>query len=341
MSNPSAQLRLSSVNRSASRVDHGRRTFCIATGLAVAAAGKVSMARNERPLKIVVPYEPGGSADVVARGLAQRITEHTGRTVIIENKGGAGGSIGAAMVARSTPDGDTPLLHTGTLAVEFAAGKSVPYDLRKDFSPVSMIGSGPFALIVTPSLKAQSIQELIALAKGQPGKLNYASSGIGTSVHLAMELFKSMAGVDILHVPYKGSGPSLNALISGEVHMMINPLVTAKSLSTDGRVRAMAVSSLNRTSLWPEIPTLNESGVPDYETGVWYGLSAPGETPKETVAALSSAIQKVIAIQETQEWLKFQGLEPVGNTSQDFDKRLLGEIEIWDNLIRHANLTLY
>lgn len=330
--------------------DHGAHLDSMRSGrrhfLRLAVAGallgpQTVSAQSGRPLKVVVPYGPGGSVDVVMRGLGERLTRKTGRPVILDNKGGAGGSIGASVVARANPDGDTLLMHTGTIAVEYAAGKSVPYDLKEDFAPVSMVGAGPFALIVTPSLKVNNVQDLIDMAKANPGKLNYASSGAGTSVHLAMELFKSMAGVDIVHVPYKGSGASLTALIAGEIDMMINPLVTAKTFSSDGRVRTLAVSSLNRTPLWPEMPTLNESGVPGYESSVWYGLSAPGKTPAAVVNDLSKNIQEVVAMPDTQQWLMSIGLEPVGNNPAAFRKQIDREVEIWRKLIKDANLTLY
>lgn len=318
-----------------------RRRFLLGAAAGLLLGPQVAFAQSARPLKVVVPYGPGGSVDVVMRGLGERLTRKTGRPVVLDNKGGAGGSIGASFVARANPDGDTVLMHTGTLAVEYAAKKSVPYDLKQDFAPVSMVGAGPFALVVKPSLKANSVQELIALAKANPGKLNYASSGAGTSVHLAMELFNSMAGVDIVHVPYKGSGASLTALIAGEIDVMINPLVTAKTFSRDGRARTLAVSSLNRTPLWPEMPTLNESGVPGYESSVWYGLSAPGKTPEAVVAELSNTIQEVVKMPDTQEWLMSIGLEPVGNSPEAFRKQINREVEIWSKLIKDANLTLY
>jgi tripartite-type tricarboxylate transporter receptor subunit TctC len=325
-------------------VNRIRRSLTAAAGLSLASLAGSRPARsqsNGRLLKIVVPYDPGGSADIIGRGVVQRYSQRTGKSAIIDNRGGAGGSIGAEIVVRADPDGNTLLLHTGTLAVEYAAHKKVPYDVRKDLSPVTMIAAGPFALIVTPSLKARSIKELIALAKANPGKLNYGSAGIGTSVHMAMELFKAMAGVDIVHVPFKGAAPAYTAILSGQIEMMIDPLITAKPADAAGQVRALAVSTGKRTALWPNLPTLDEAGVPGYDTSVWYGLSAPSATPAATVATLAADFQAIARTDDARVWLNRGGLEPVGDTPTDFRARLDREIQLWSKLIQQTGMKLY
>ncbi len=292
------------------------------------------------PLRIVVPYVPGGSADIVGRIVARWLAERTGRTVIVDNKGGAGGTVGTSFVVNAPPDGNTLLMHTGTIAVEAAAGKKLPYDARKQLAPVGMVAAGPFALLVNPELPVHSVAELIAYCKANPGKLNYASSGIGTSVHLAMELFKSMAGIEVTHIPYKGGSPSVSAVVAGEAQMMINPLATAKPFSQTGRVRALAVSVKKQTDLWPELPTMDASGVPGYNTSVWYGLSATAGTPPEVMAKLSADLRAVVAVPASKAWLVTQGLDAVGDTPEEFRNKIDQEVQIWAALIKKSGLSL-
>lgn len=333
-----AQARIPGTARS----DLSRRTFCAGAGVLMAASALPVRAQSgNKPIKIVVPYEPGGSVDQIARYIGPALSARTGRPVYVENRGGAGASIGTEYVARSAPDGSTLLIHTGTIAVEYAAHKKVPYDLYKDFKPVSMIAAGPFALDVAPSVPVKNIQELIALAKAKPGALNYSSAGVGTSVQLAMELFKAMAGVDIRHVPYKGATPALMALMSGEVQTTIDPLITSRKLSEAKKVRTLAITTAQRSALWPEIPTIAESGVPGYNTSVWYGISVPSATSSEVVNALAHDLQAIGAAPGFKKWLNDSGVDPVCDSPEDFQHRLQSEVEIWSKLIKQANLKLY
>jgi len=311
-----------------------------AAGAALGIASYVSFARANTPLRIVVPYAPGGSADIVGRGTASWLSERLGRPVIVDNKGGAGASLGTEFVARSPADGNTLLIHTGTIAVEAAAEKKLSYNVLEDFIPVSMVAAGAFSLLVNPRVPVNSVAELVAYCRKSPGKYNYASSGIGTSVHLSMELFKSMAGINVMHIPYKGGAPSLNAVASGETEMMMNPLATAKPFSAAGRVRALAVSTKERTALWPELPTIDASGVPGYDTSVWYGLSAPAGTPPEIVQELAAALAASVAMPANKEWLNHQGLDPVGDTPAEFRKKIEREIQVWAALIKKAGVTI-
>ncbi len=322
-------------------VDGVRRSLLGAATAAVALGSGAARAFAESnvPLRIVVPYQAGGSADIVGRNVGRWLGERTGRPVIIDNRAGAGASVGTEYVAHAQPDGNTLLLHTGTLAVETAAGKKLPYDLHKDLAPVGMIAAGPFALMVNPQLAAHSVAELIALCKSSPGKLNFASAGIGTSAHMSMELFKAMAGIDVVHIPYKGGSPALNAVIAGDAQMLIDPLFSAKSFNSAGKVRALAVTTRNRTDLWPELPTIAET-VPGYETTVWYGLSATGGTPAAVLNQISGNLRAVVAQHDNKAWLQSQGLEPVGDTPVDFTKRIDREIQIWSTLIQQTGITI-
>lgn len=300
----------------------------------------LSRAQGNIPLKIVVPYAPGGSADIVARGVAKWLSDRTGRPLVIENRDGAGASVGTHAVVNSQPDGNTLLMHTGTLAVEAAAGKKTSYDARKDLAPLCMVAQGAFTLLVNPKLPVNNVEELIAYCKANPGKLNYASSGVGTSVHLSMELFKSMAGLDIAHIPYRGGAPSLNAVVAGEAEIMMNPIVTAKPFAQVGRVRALAVTTNTRSSLWPELPTLDAAGVPGYNTAVWYGLSAPAATPADVMEQLSKDLRAVVALESFKTWLMSQGLDAVGDTPAEFKAKFNAEIQIWSDLVKKSRLAL-
>ena len=323
-------------------VDIQRRRILRATaaGAALGIASYAPLVRSSAPMRVVVPYAPGGSADIVGRAAASWLSERLGRTVIVENKGGAGASLGTEFVVRSPPDGNTLLVHTGTIAVEAAAEKKLSYNALKDLIPVSMVAAGAFSLLVNPRVPVNSVAELVEYCKKNPGQYNYASSGIGTSVHLSMELFKSMAGIEVMHIPYKGGAPSLNAVASGETEMMMNPLATAKPFSLAGRVRALAVSTKTRTALWPELPTIDASGVPGYDTSVWYGLSAPAGTPQDIVQELAAALAASVSIPANKDWLNAQGLDPVGDTPAEFKVKIEREIQVWAALIKKAGVKI-
>ncbi|OWT66422.1 tripartite tricarboxylate transporter substrate binding protein [Candidimonas nitroreducens] len=323
------------------RADARRRTVLKAALLpALGPVARAARAQGSNLLKIVAPYEPGGSADIIARGVSKWLTEQTGRTVIVQNRSGAGAALGTQIVVNSPPDGNTLLMHTGTLAVEAAAGEKTAYDPRKDLAPLCMVAKGAFTLLVNPKLPVHNVRELIAYCRARPGKLNYASSGIGTSVHLSMELFKSMAGIDVVHIPYRGGAPSLNAVLAGEAELMMNPIVTAKPFAQAGRVRALAVTTNTRSSLWPELPTIDEAGVPGYNTAVWYGLSVPAATPADVMAKLSAELRAAVALPSSKTWLMSKGVEAVGDTPAEFKAKFNEEIDIWAALIKKSHLVL-
>lgn len=321
----------------------GRRVALGALALAAlfAAAGPAA-AQNPAalPLKIIIPYEPGGSVDIVGRGIAQRYTERTGISVVVENRSGAGGAIATAAVARAPKDGKTLLLHTGTVAVEAAAAKKVPYVLLKDLTPITKIADGPFALLVNPSLNAKNLTELVQQAKGNPGKYNYSSAGVGSSTNLAMELFKERTGIEITHVPYKGGAPSLTAVATGEVQMTFSPLVNAKAYSDSGRARALATSTATRAPLWPDLPSSAESGVSEFSTSVWFGLFAPAGVPDATFAQLERDFRATVHAEETRQWLQKQGLVAVGDSPADFRKSIEREIDLLTTTINKAGIKL-
>ncbi|MBO9354898.1 tripartite tricarboxylate transporter substrate binding protein [Bordetella petrii] len=327
---------VSNSRHSAALLLAGTLAWC---GMPASALAQAQDASGE-PLRLIIPYEPGGSVDLVGRGIAQRYTKQTGVTVIVENRAGAGGAIAAAAVARSPKDGKTLLLHTGTLTVESAAGKKVPYVLMKDLVPITKVADGPFALVVNTAFPANDLTELVKQAKANPGKFNYSSAGLGSSTNLAMEIFKERTGIDVIHVPYKGGSPSLNAVMAGEVQMAFSPLINAKPYSESGRLRALSTSTPKRATLWPDLPSSAESGVPNFNTNVWFGLFAPSGVPDATMAKLASDFRAVINAEETQQWLHEQGLEAVGDSPADFRKSLQAEIETLTATITKAGIKL-
>jgi len=260
--------------------------------------------------------------------------------VVVENRSGAGGAIATSAVVRAPKDGKTLLLHTGTLTVESAAGKKVPYVLMKDLAPITKVAEGPFALVINAAFPAKNLAELIQQAKANPGKLNYSSAGLGSSTNLAMEIFKQRAGIDVIHVPYKGGSPSLNAVMAGEVQMAFSPLINAKPYSESGRLHALSTSTPKRATLWPELPSSAEAGVPNFNTNVWFGLFAPSGVPDAVMAKLASDFRAVVDADETRQWLQKQGLEAVGDTPSDFRKSLESEVETLTSTIAKAGIKL-
>ena len=294
-----------------------------------------------KPLRIVVPFAPGGSTDIFARLVGERLGSALGQPVVIENRAGAGGNIGADVVAKGAPDGYTLLMATtGVMAINNALYKSMTYDAAKDFEPVIFIASITNVLIVPPELPARNVAELIALAKSQPGKLSFASSGAGSSTHMSAELFKSLTGTDILHIPYKGSGQALPDLISGRVSMMFENAPGAVSYIKAGKVRALAVTGLERSAALPELPTVAESGVPGYESLSWSGLATPAGTPKEIIQKINRETRAILATPEMRAKLAEQGAEAVGGPPEQFAGHIRAEREKWSRLIRERNIVV-
>jgi len=294
-----------------------------------------------KPLRIVVPFAPGGSTDIFARLVGDRLSSALGQSMVIENRAGAGGNIGADAVAKSAPDGYTLLMATtGVMAINNALYKNMTYDAAKDFEPVIFIASITNVLIVPPELPAKSVGELIALAKREPGKLSFASSGAGSSTHMSAELFKSLTGADILHVPYKGSGQALPDLMSGRVSMMFENAPGAVSYIKAGKLRALAVTGLKRAAAMPEVPTVAESGVPGYESLSWSGLAAPAGTPREIIQKISRETATILATPDMRAKLAEQGAEAVGGSPENFAEHIRAERAKWSRLIRERGISV-
>jgi tripartite-type tricarboxylate transporter receptor subunit TctC len=287
-----------------------------------------------KPIRVVVPFPPGGGTDFMGRVIMQKVGENLGATVVIDNRGGAGSSIGTEIVARSPADGYTVLIVSGAHAINPSIYPKLPYDSVRDFAPVTMFTSGPGLLVVHPSVPAKSVRELIALAKSRPGQLNYASAGIGTPPHLAGELFKTMARVNIVHVPYKGNGPAYTDLIGGHVSVMFPNVSTATAHVRAGKLRALAVTTKSRTPIAPDLPTISEAGVPGYDVSSWYGLLAPAGTPAAVVAKLQREIARVMRLPDVSEKLTSQGLDIVGNTPEEFAAIIKAEIVKWAKVVK-------
>jgi tripartite-type tricarboxylate transporter receptor subunit TctC len=293
-----------------------------------------------KPVKIVVPFGPGGPADVYARIVGQGLTEAFKQQFIIENKPGAGALIGTEVVAKAPADGYTLLMMSNTHTVNETLFAKKPYELLRDLTPVAPVNSSDLVMVVHPSVPAKTLQEFIALAKAQPGKLSYASSGPGTPYHMAGELFKSMSGTDILHIPHKGSAEARNDVMGGHVQMMFDAVTAMKGSIDAGEVRALATTGLQRSAVMPNVPTVAESGVPGYEATIWLGIMAPKGTPKEIVDRLNAEIAKIIAKPEIRDaWAK-QGAVPMTMTPDQFGAFLKQDIDKWAKVIKTAGIAI-
>jgi tripartite-type tricarboxylate transporter receptor subunit TctC len=294
-----------------------------------------------KPIRIIVPFPPGGATDILARAVGNELTRTWGQAVPIENHGGAGGNIGADMVAKSTPDGYTLVMGTvGTHAINMSLYSKMPYDTVKDFAPVTLVASVPNVLAVHPSLPVKTVQDLIELAKARPGQIFFASSGNGTSIHLAGELFKTMAGVNMVHVPYKGSAPAVADLLGGQVSLMFDNMPSSLPHIKAGKLRGIAVTSAKRSPALPELPTIAEAGLPGYEASSWFGILAPAGTPGDIVHKLSQTIAASLQAPEMKERLSSQGAEPVGNTPEQFAATIQSEIAKWAKVVKASGAKL-
>ncbi len=294
-----------------------------------------------KPLRIVVPFAPGGSTDIVARILADRLAGPLGQSVVVENRAGAAGNIGGEAVAKSAPDGYTLLMATtGVMAINNALYKSMTYDAAKDLEPVAFTTSITNVLTVPPEVPAKNVAELVVLAKAQPGNLSFASSGAGSSTHLSGELFKSLAGIDVLHIPYKGSGQALVDLMAGRVSMIFDNMPSVLPYIRGGKLRGLAVTGAKRSAAMPELPTIAEAGVPGYESLSWSGIAVASGTPKDIVQRLNREIAGVLAANEVRQKLTELGAEPIGGPPETFAAHVRAEREKWSRLIRERNITV-
>jgi tripartite-type tricarboxylate transporter receptor subunit TctC len=286
-----------------------------------------------RTVRLVVAYPPGGSTDVAARLVAERLSSRLGRQVVVENRAGAGGTIGAGSVAKSEPDGYTLLFAASPeLTISRITMKSMPYDSARDLQPIALVGQVPFMLVANPAVPAASLAELIAHAKANPGKLSYSSFGNNTSNHLVGELFKLSAGVDAVHVPYKGSSPSITDLIGGQVHYTFDTITAVLPHVRGGRLRAIAMATPQRSALAPGVPTMAESGMPGFTGGTWFGLLAPGRTPRPVVERLQAEVDAILRSPDVRKAFEERGIEPAGGTPQEFAAFIQSEIDKWQRL---------
>jgi tripartite-type tricarboxylate transporter receptor subunit TctC len=292
-----------------------------------------------KTIRLIVPFPPGGPNDILGRVIGAELSKQVGQQVVIDNRGGAGGTIGTDLAAKAAPDGYTLLLGgTASMAINPSLMAKLPYDAVNDFAPITLLATAPSLLVVHPSLPVKTVRDLIVLAKAKPGTLNYASAGIGTPPHLAGELFKVMAGVSLVHVPYKGGGPALTDLLAGQVELYFSGISSALQLARDGKVRPIAVTSLKRTAVAPELPTIAEAGVPGYEVGNWYAVVAPARTPAAVIARLNGELVKATHHPEIKRRFLELGADPVGGTPDELAKYQRAEIEKWAKVIKSAGI---
>ena len=290
-----------------------------------------------KSIRYVVPYAPGGSTDIVARVLALKLSEAMGQQVVVDNRPGAGGAIGADIVAKSPPDGYTMVTAvTSIMAINQFLYRKLPYDPEKDFAPVTQVGSLPLILVIHPSLLAKNVREFIAIAKAKPGQLNYGSSGVGTATHMTTELFKAMAGVDLVHIPYKGSGQVMGDVIGGQLALIFDQIVSSLPHVQGGKLRMLAITSAKRFPSLPDLPTIAESGVPGYESISWAGVAVPAGTPKEIVARLHAEIVKVLAMPDIRERFLRDGIETIGSTPEQFSEHIRRERIKWAKVVKDS-----
>ncbi len=304
----------------------------------VPAKSTVAATYPTAPVRIVAPFPPGGGLDIIARIIAQWLSEAWGQQVSVDNRPGAGGTIGTAVAAKAAPDGYTLTIVSSAHTINAGLYRQLSYDTLNDFVPVSLITAVPHLLVVHPSLPATTVKGLIAIAKSKPGQLAYASGGIGASTHLAGELFKSMAGIDLLHVPYKGTVPSLIDVMSGQVPVTFGSIPTVLQHIKSGRLRALGLTAAKRSLSTPDVPTIAEAGVPGYEAATWHGVLAPARTPGAIVAKLNGEIVRMLNDADIRARLAREGLEPVGSTPEQFDAHLRAEIPKWAQVIRSAGI---
>jgi len=290
-----------------------------------------------RPVRIVVGFQAGGGTDIAARVIAQKLTDALGATFIVDNRPGAAGNIAADIVAKSTADGYTMLMANSTISIPSLSAK-LPFDIRKDFAPLSNIALGPSVLLVHPSLPVNDVKGLIALARAKPKQLIYGSGGVGNVTHLAMELFSSMAAIDMIHVPYKGGEPSVVGLVSGDVQLLFTSIPGVLAQITAGRIRAIGVSISQRSSALPNVPTIAEAGLPGYYVASWYGLLMPTGVPKTHIDVLAREIGTIMRVAEIKEKMLAQGFEPLGNSPAEFAKFIREEIPRWEKVVKTAGI---
>ena len=295
----------------------------------------------DRPITLIVPYAPGGGNDVLARAVAEPMSKSLGQSLVIENRGGGGGSIGTRQVAKAAPDGYTlGLGGTGTLAIDPTLYPNVGYDPRKDFAPVGLIATSPLIILVNQSVPARNVKELIALAKAQPGKLNYASAGIGSGIHLGTVLFAETAGIELTHIPYKGSGPALTDLLGGHVQIYFSSLPPAIGLVKDGKLRALGVTGLKRSTSFPDVPTVAEQGLPGFEAVLHYGIVAPAGTPRPIIDKLNASLRAALGDSKVHDHIATEGAEPLPTSPDEYAADIDREESKWSALVKKSGASV-
>ena len=311
--------------------------------MAVAVAGTTcafAAAYPDKPVRMVVPFPPGGGTDVVARAIALKLTEQWGQSVVVDNRPGAASMVGTEMLARAVPDGYTLGFVSMSHTINPSIYKKLPFDPIADFSPVALAATAPNVLVVNPGVGAKSVAELVQIAKARPGKLNFPSSGNGGVSHLSMEMFRYAAGIDIVHVPYRGAGPALTALLANETQLMMATTPVALPQMKAGRLIALATTGLKRSSLAPEIPTVAEAGYPGFEADTWYGMLAPAKVPPALVNQANAAVTKMLTQADFKERLAHEGAQPAGGTPTQFATHIKSEIEKWAKIVRMAKVKI-
>lgn len=315
------------------------RIFLLATGLAAAAVAHAQK-YPERPIRMIVPFAPGGTSDLMGRVVGAKLGEALGTTVVVDNRGGAGGTLGAALAAQAPADGYTLVVPHVGLAVNETLYAKRPYNAVRDLAPISMLGETPNSVVVKNALPVKSVGDLIALAKKQPGQIIYASAGVGSAAHLAMALLEHSAGVKFNHVPFKGGGPSMIATAAGQVDFSMPAFPTSVPHIKAGRLRIIAVTGAKREPTMPNVPTVAESGVPGYEFGIWFAMFAPAGTPKPIITRLNQIIVKVLATQETREQLAKVGVNAESSTPEQLGRHLRSEVAKWAKIIKAAGIPI-
>ena len=319
------------------------RAAVIITSAALAnpAAGQsaTSGAQNypTKPIRLIVPFAPGGPMDIMSRAIGEKLTARLGQQVVVDNRGGAGGSIGTEIAARAAPDGHTLLTgHIGTHAVNVSLYPGLGYDPVRDFAPITLIATLPLALVIHPSVPANSVADLIALAKSKPGQINFASAGSGGPTHMAGEMLKTMARIDIIHVPFKGNAAALTDLVAGRVQMMFSNLLTSVPHVRAGRLRALAITSVKRSPQAPDLPTVAESGVPGYDLTPWYGIFAPAGTPRSVVARLNREVGAILSAPDMKERFRTQGVDLTTSSPEELAALIRAEIPKWRKVVKES-----
>ena len=315
-------------------------TIAVALGLAIASGGAIAQAWPSKPISLIVPFPAGGTTDVLARALAEKLTLSLGQTVIVESKPGAGATLGADYVAKAKPDGYTLLVGAVHHTIASSVYRKLPYDFQKDLAPITTIALVPNVLVINASTPARTVPELVKLLKAKPGQYNYGSNGNGTAQHLIGTQFENLTGTELVHIPYKGSGPLATDLLGGQVTMSFDTVTPVLQHIKSGKLRALAVTTAKRSSALPDVPTLDEAGLKGFNIGTWFGVLAPVATPKDIVARLNTEMVKVIQSPEFKKRMDEIGAEPIGNSAEQMAQQVKGDTEKFAKLVKDAKVTI-